>query len=290
MQRSLFDKRGALYSSRPDNYIGAELITRENVHLLLMPYGKDWRMQRKIYQTILNINAVTSLQELQEAEASLTLWQLAHGPQDYYDHIRRYSTAVILSSVFGLRGPDFHHPNIQRLYHVQDQFTAILETGATPPVDIFPILRYLPTFLASWKKQAAKIRLEQRQLYFELLQNVQQRREKGQRRNCFMDNLLDETKRDNYNLDDEHIAYIGGVLMEGGSDTTASTLLSFILAMIKYPAVLNKAQEEIDAICGSGRSPNFQIVKELPYLKNCMTEVNISPFFCARTCAPKVQF
>ncbi|KAG2419536.1 hypothetical protein HFD88_004332 [Aspergillus terreus] len=236
--RELFDKRGAIYSSRPPNHIGNELITRDNVHLLLMPYGQAWRNQRKIYQAILSITAVRSLTPLQEAEATLTLYQLSQTPELYYGHIRRYSTAVILSSVFGIRGPEFNHRNITRLYHAQDQFTAILETGATPPVDIFPFLKRLPDFMSPWRRWARQIRAEQRQLYFELLQEVKSQRPRGIYRNCFMSQLLDEKFAEKYELDEEHIAYIGGVLMEGGSDTTASTLLSFLLAMTKYPKVL----------------------------------------------------
>ncbi|RAO70690.1 uncharacterized protein BHQ10_006702 [Talaromyces amestolkiae] len=244
----LFDKRGSIYSSRPPNHIGNEIITRDNVHLLLMPYGQAWRTQRKIYQALVSITAVRSLQPIQDAESTLTIHQLAQNPARYYDHIRRYSTGVILSSVFGVRGPEFDHPNVTRLYHVQDQFTAILDTGATPPVDIFPLLRRLPDFMSPWRRWARRIRKEQRQLYLELLHDVKDRRVRGCRRNCFMDQLLDESFREKYELDDEHIAYIGGVLMEGGSDTTASTLLSFLLAMVKYPVVFRKAQEQVDRI------------------------------------------
>ena len=61
--------------------------------------------------------------------------------------------------------------------------------------------------------------------------------------------------------------------MEAGSDTTASTLLSFLLAMIKYPHVLKKCQEEVDAVCGLQRSPNIHEVGNLPYLKATMYEV-----------------
>ncbi|KAH7394687.1 cytochrome P450 [Pyrenochaeta sp. MPI-SDFR-AT-0127] len=238
-----------------------------------MPYGAEWRKQRKIYQSILNINAVTSLQPIQAAKATLTLQQLMQAPEKYYDSIRRYSTAVILSSVFGIRGPEFDHPNIQRLYHVQDQFTAIMETGAAPPVDVFPLLKLLPTFLAPWRKWALSIRAHQRQLYFELIQIVKNRMSNGISRNCFMDVLLEEHQRTKNGLDDEHIAYIGGVLMEGGSDTTASTLLSFLLAMVKYPRVLCKAQEEVDRICGSDKSPTFKDVEQMAYIKHCITEV-----------------
>ncbi|CAH0035241.1 unnamed protein product [Clonostachys rhizophaga] len=277
--RDLFDKRGAIYSSRTPSHIGNELITRDNTHLLLMPYGQAWRNQRKVYQSILNITAVVSLQPLQAAEAVLTMSQLIESPEKYYDHIRRYSTAVILSSVFGIRGPNFNHPNIQRLYHVQDQFTAILETGATPPIDIFPFLKHLPTFLAPWRRWALSIRAEQRQLYFELLDNAKSRIQRGVHRKCFMDDILGEAKPTKFALDDEHIAYIGGVLMEGGSDTTASTLLSFLMAMMKHPEVLRKAQKEVDEICGLQRSPNFEDVGKLTYVRQCMTEVRwCSPF------------
>lgn len=255
-----------------------------------MPYGPEWRRQRKVYQSILNITAVTSYQPLQAAEAVLTLKQLSETPERYYDHIRRYSTAVILSSVFGIRGPQFDHPNIQRLYHVQDQFTAILETGATPPVDIFPILKFLPTFMAPWRKWALKIRAEQRQLYFELLENAKDRIERGVHRKCLMDELLQETQKEKHGLDDEHIAYIGGVLMEGGSDTTASTLLSFLLAMVKYPQVLKKAQEAVDKVCGTSRSPTFDDLENLPYIKNCVNEVSIVRRVCRFQYAQIVRF
>ncbi|CAG8422833.1 unnamed protein product [Penicillium salamii] len=271
--RELFDKRGAIYSSRPPNHIGNELITRDNVHLLLMPYGQEWRKQRKIYQAILSISAVRALTPLQEAEATLTVYQIAQSSECYYDHIRRYSTAVILSSVFGIRGPEFNHPNITRLYHVQDQFTAILETGATPPIDVFPFLKHLPDFMSPWRRWARLIRAEQRQLYFELLQEVKSQRQRGIQRNCFMSQLLDEEFRAKHELDEEHIAYIGGVLMEGGSDTTSSTLLSFLLAMVKYPKVFRKAQEEVDRVCGTTGSPTFEQLAQLPYIKHCVSEV-----------------
>ena len=61
--------------------------------------------------------------------------------------------------------------------------------------------------------------------------------------------------------------------MEAGSDTTSSTLLSFVLAVIQQPEILKKAQTEIDAVCGTDRSPTPDDLSNLPYLKACMTEV-----------------
>jgi cytochrome P450 len=62
--------------------------------------------------------------------------------------------------------------------------------------------------------------------------------------------------------------------MEAGSDTTSSTLLGFCLALIAYPHILKRAQEEVDALCPE-RTPTIDDLKDLPYLKACMTEVSL---------------
>jgi cytochrome P450 len=71
--------------------------------------------------------------------------------------------------------------------------------------------------------------------------------------------------------------------MEAGSDTTASTLFSFVLAMIAYPLAFEKAQEEIDRVCGTSRSPTSDDIKDLPYLRACMNEVLIKAYLLANS-------
>jgi cytochrome P450 len=61
--------------------------------------------------------------------------------------------------------------------------------------------------------------------------------------------------------------------MEAGSDTTASTLFSFILAMIKYPDEFKKAQREVDQVCSSSRTPTSDDIDRLPFIRACMDEV-----------------
>ena len=176
-----------------------------------MPYGDAWRQQRKVVQSLLNVNAVENLLPIQNAEATQTMFQLLQDPDGYYDHVRRYSTAVILASVFGQRGETFNSPKVQALYHAQDQFTAILEQGATPPVDAFPFLNAVPEFLASWKTWAKAIRKEQKSLYYALLKETRARIEKGKCPECFMKFLLQEQEKKD--MDDEHVAYLGGILV-----------------------------------------------------------------------------
>lgn len=180
------------------------------IHLLLLQYGSEWRKQRRIVQSLLNVKVVDQLLPIQSAEASQTMWQLATDPAGYYDHIRRYTTAVILASVYGVRGARFDSPNVQALYHAQDQFTAILETGATPPVDAFPLLKLIPEALAPWKRWARDVRAEQKSLYLRLLRETRARMEAGQGLDCFLRTMLEEQEKND--MDDEHLAYLAGNL------------------------------------------------------------------------------
>ncbi|KAJ9636441.1 hypothetical protein H2204_005274 [Knufia peltigerae] len=268
--KELFDKRGAIYSSRPDSYVANELLCPYETHILFAPYGQRWRALRKAVQAMLNVTAVDGLLPVQEAEASQVLFELMTTPERCFRHIRRYSTAVILASVFGQRGASYESPKVQALYHAQEQFTEILAPGATPPVDSFPFLRYVPKFLAAYKRWAANIRQEQRNLYSNLLNETLARTRKQGKICCFMDKLLEGKEKSE--LDDEQVLYTGGILMEAGSDTTSSTLHSFVLAMIKHPEVLRRAQKELDKVCGPSKSPGSQDIRNLPYMQAVMTE------------------
>ena len=62
--------------------------------------------------------------------------------------------------------------------------------------------------------------------------------------------------------------------MEAGSDTTASILLSYIHAMVRNPEAFKKAQQEVDAVCGTEHLPTVEDIDKLPYVKACMNEVS----------------
>ncbi|KAJ7787926.1 hypothetical protein B0H14DRAFT_2628876 [Mycena olivaceomarginata] len=51
------------------------------------------------------------------------------------------------------------------------------------------------------------------------------------------------------------ISNVGGTAYVGGFETTSSTLAVFILAMMSYPTVQQRAHAELDRIVGSKRMP-----------------------------------
>ena len=54
---------------------------------------------------------------------------------------------------------------------------------------------------------------------------------------------------------------------------TASSVITFTLAMTLYPDVQRKAQAEIDQIVGNSRLPNFSDEATLPYVQAIVKEV-----------------
>lgn len=54
---------------------------------------------------------------------------------------------------------------------------------------------------------------------------------------------------------------------------TSSVLPVFVLAMALYPAVQQRAQEEIDSVIGKDRFPTFQDRNKLPYVQAIVREV-----------------
>ena len=223
-------------------------------------------------QALFTARELTNIMPIQNAEATQAINDLIGDPSTYDEHIQRFTTAVILASVFGQRGKEFKSPKVQALYDVQHRFTGLLEPGAAPPVDALTFLKYWPERFASWKKAAKNIRKDQRNLYFQLMGETKERMQEGRGTGCFMESLIQNQQKSG--LDDEHIAYLGGILMEAGSDTTSSTLLSFLLGLLQNPEAQKRAQEEVDRCCGTERSPGPEDLENLPYIEACMNEVS----------------
>lgn len=183
------------------------------MHALFIPYGEQLRKIRKAAGEVLKVSVVDKYLPLQNAESLQTCHDLIHDPKRWYDHIRRYSSAVILASVWGLRGATFDSPRVKTLYAVQNAQTAINELGATPPVDIFPILKLLPDFLSPWRVWARQIHKDYYRMLLDLVAASKENSAKPGAPDCLMARLSRE--QDKFGLDDEHVAYVGTTMVSG---------------------------------------------------------------------------
>lgn len=104
--KEVIDKQSAVTSSRPP-MPSAEIISGYR-RMVLMPYGDRWRNLRGIIHTMFTPKASEVYKPSQEFEAKQMLVDLADSRDDetaFYQHVRRYSTSVILTSTYGFRTP-----------------------------------------------------------------------------------------------------------------------------------------------------------------------------------------
>lgn len=148
-----------------------------------------------------------------------------------------------------------------------------MEPGSSPPVDVFTFLRYIPSSLAFWKRRAIDAGRTMDETWSTARRLVEERRALGERRNCIIDNLLDEYEEKGWpgSISQHAFTNLMGEIVEGGADTTAAQLLTLVLAFALHPEVQKKAQVEIDKACGSGRSPRWDDFSKLPYV-NCIVK------------------
>jgi cytochrome P450 len=87
---------------------------------------------------------------------------------------------------------------------------------------------------------------------------------------CFGNHLLRAQTVEGFS--DDAGGYIGDSLLEAGSDTTASTLYGFILALLLWLEVQKKAQAEIDRVVGPDRLPTVDGYDQMAYIRCCIKE------------------
>ena len=72
--------------------------------------------------------------------------------------------------------------------------------------------------------------------------------------------------------DEEAIKWTAVSLYAAGSDSTVAIMQSVICALLIFPEVVKKAQEEIDRFVGTDRLPTFADRKNLPYIDGIVKE------------------
>ncbi|GFN20990.1 hypothetical protein AtubIFM56815_011436 [Aspergillus tubingensis] len=249
--KELFDKRSALYSSRPTSHVGQNIITGGD-HLLVMDYSDNWRLFRKTINQHFSASMCEKTHvRLLEAEHTQMMRDFLLHPEKHMLHTKRTTNSIIMSLLFGIRTPSWDTPQMQDLYEIMELWSQIMETGATPPVDIFPWLHWVPQqWFGHWVDRSQAVA-------------------RGMKR-LFLDDVLDLQEK--LGLTDNQVDFLGGVMMEGGSDTGSTMLLVMIQALALHPEIQTRAQAELDAVCGEYRSPTWEDFPRLPYINMVVKE------------------
>lgn len=272
--------RGNIYSSREFLYFATELLSK-NLRPLLLPYDGSspqtiylstnvryaksvidtWRRGRKLMHTLGMPKVADMYRPAQSLEVKKLLNDLLEGPEDYENHFERYAAGLIFRLAFGKAVETGREPFVREIYNVVHTVERVAAPGAYL-CDSIPLMRYIPEFLAPFKKEAKWLHEREIKLFRTLQNDIREGIKNGNAPECLMKTFLEN--EDEYGLSRDESAYVIGTFFEAGSGTTAAAMLSLCLAMCWFPETQARAQAEIDAICGD-RMPEFDDLPNLPF-------------------------
>lgn len=274
--RELFEKRGAIYSDRLNDYIAREHIVCGSQHMLFIPLDGYHKQTRAGYRSLVSTSGASEVVPIQNAAASFLIDNTVLTPEKFQDRLPNWALSTPLTAICGLRGAQKSQEWMELFYGSQKDWLKLLTPGVAPPVEMFPVLKYLPEFLAKWKKDARELRRKQRGYYYLMLNAAEEELRKqndtpneDEESNSYEPLMVTLLKQQDSKrgFDDDQLAYLGGNLLDAAVDTTYSSALTFKI-LGAYPHILKQAQMEVDDLCGSS-SPKPQHLAQFRYPKAC---------------------
>ncbi|KAI0753694.1 cytochrome P450 [Fomes fomentarius] len=272
--RDLLDKRSAKYSDRPRLVLLSELLGHD-LSIAAMPYGDRFRKHRKLmHDGVGSKSALQRYRPIKVREAHILLRNLLDTPEAFLEHLYRYVAATLLEITYGRRLTSMDDELVQLAEH----WINATNDGGSPGsmlVDFFPVLRHMPTWMpgAGFKRRAAEVRSCLHTWRETALKMVIDAMATGEAAPSITASLLEAHQGNPTPEELEDIQYIGVSIYGAGMETTYGTLTSFMLAMVRNPGVVQKAQEELDRVVGPDRLPDFGDRESLPYLNAVLEEL-----------------
>lgn len=158
-------------------------------------------------------------------------------------------------------------------------------TPMTWMVDIFPFLRHIPEgFPGAGFQKTARIWGEAiHEAAWLPYRFVQRQMAHGTNRESYVSKMINKFDAEGgggsdgqggmSKQDEKDLVWAAVSLYGAATDTTVHTLTAFTLAMILFPQVQRRAQEEIDTVVGKERLPTFEDRDRLPYVNALVKEV-----------------
>jgi cytochrome P450 len=273
----LMEKRSAKYSSRPRFVVMGE-IYYDMASILVVPYGKNWQARRKFLNHALNAKALNNYKQRQEAESWRLAYSLLDDNQSWERAFDRFTSSVAFSVAYGHRIDSLDSQVIQQRQNIM-RYVGSLNVPGAYLAETFPALRYIPNFLAPWKREVQRRGREEAAANGALLDQVredlQNARKLGKELQPSLAHycLLVQEKEGIDPLSERHFWNVPSSVFGAGSDTTASTMCSAMLAFVTNPKTFKIAQAELDRVVGIGRMPVFSDEEQLPYITALVKEV-----------------
>ncbi|KZW01067.1 cytochrome P450 [Exidia glandulosa HHB12029] len=265
----LLDKRGAIYSDRPDMHMHD--LAGWEWNAASMHHNERWRIRRRLVHQTFQEKKVPQFYALIRKTSLEYAQEMLARPHEFRHHIRRSAAANAIKAIYGIDVAVKDDPYVEigeEAMHVLDQ---VVIPGSNI-VEFFPFLRHLPEWIPGSPRSTAR----KLQKYPQAMMNVPYARfkedlSKARVSPSMMSQCLEILDPDN-GLDEQAVKEAGGVAYLGGADTSVASMTNFLRAMVICPEYQRKAQEELDRVIGRERLPDFADQAALPYVEAIIRE------------------
>ncbi|KAL2280254.1 hypothetical protein FJTKL_12706 [Diaporthe vaccinii] len=195
-------------------------------------------------------------------------------------HLKKLAAAIVLKITYGysieVKESD---PLVDLIEHAMDNLSLAF-VPMSWALDAIPAIKYLPDWFPglSHRKTAQEWRTVNEAAAEIPFNFVKEQLSAGTHRPSYTSNLLLQNMiKDDGGIhlapeDEDAIKWSAVSLFAAGSDSTVAIIESVIIALVLFPEVVTRAQEEIDRIVGSERLPTFEDRKNLPYIDGIVKE------------------
>ncbi|KAI0822973.1 cytochrome P450 [Trametes gibbosa] len=184
-------------------------------------------------------------------------------------------SATIMDTVYGITVAERDDPYIVLAERVASIFIDVVVPGRYL-VEMLPVLRFLPSWFpgAAFKKKAGEWRphvtAARDASYAAALEGI------ANGRPSIVAELVERAlQKEGCVSQEDHNRFrdVVGLAYLAGADTTMYSMQAFFLAMVQFPEVQHKAQQELDIVVGPERLPEFADREALPYINAVVKEV-----------------
>ncbi|KAI0258889.1 cytochrome P450 [Gloeopeniophorella convolvens] len=270
--RELLERRSSIYSDRLPSVVLLEFLGM-TYNIGFLPYGKQWRYLRSKFDTNLKPAAAKAYEPLEQRATHRLLRSLLAKPDNFPQHLRHMAGQIILSIAYGI---NVNPENDSYVASAEETLKAIAlaSTNEAFLFNSIPGLKHIPGWFpgAGLKRDALKayhvVVNSIERPYNEVKAALASGSAVPSVAATMISTLGSDPTADNVFASKA----VPGMMYMAGADTTVSALLTFMLAMLKYPEVQREAQSEIDRVVGTSRLPDFTDHDALPYVGAVLKE------------------
>ncbi|KAL4864051.1 hypothetical protein BDV12DRAFT_189221 [Aspergillus spectabilis] len=263
--RELFEKRGAIYSSRPRFIVASERMSG-SMNLALLPNNKRWQDHRRVIARLLDPAMTRRYTPIQDLESTQVLYELlSDNGVHFHKVVARFAASLMLTMAYGIYVSSNDSPVPDTLERLNSYpFKAIGDIYCVL-VELFPFLDHAPQWMAPWKSLASTANGEITELFMANLEMAKT----APSWNWVKDAKESEIGR---HMPDEEIAGIIGAIQQTAVEALSIVTRLTVKALVLNPECVARAQEELDRVVGPARIPSASDLPKLPYVNAIVNE------------------